>query len=220
MHKNGESNMQKLFIILAFLSCNQWGYAQDVIGPLYGDVTGFGISTEEKELIKKVGGAPTYGEIVPKSISILLKDLQLTEKDVFYDLGSGVGKIPVQVYLQSPVQKSVGVELSPTRHARAMIIYEKLKKSKKLQPHKQLLFKREDMLETPIDDATVVLLCSTCFSDALMDGLLKKIQVLKPGTRVLTLQKFKQSSPLKFIKTYNLPMTWSESSPVYLYEVV
>jgi precorrin-6B methylase 2 len=187
---------------------------------LYTKITGFGISDGEKETIKSAGGAPTYGEILPKSVSILLADLKLTEEDVFYDLGSGVGKVAVQVYLESPVKKSVGVELSPTRHNHAMKVHGKLKDAGKLKANRDLVFCQENILHADISDATVLFLCSTCYSDELMADLASKMQQLKPGTRILTLKPFKSTTSLKLLKTYQLPMTWTEASAVHLYQVV
>lgn len=187
---------------------------------LYSNVSGFGITSEERDTISKAGGAPTYGEILPKSVSAILEDLKLTENDVFYDLGSGVGKVTLQVYLESPVKKSVGVELSPTRHAYAMKVYGKLKDAGKLQNNRDLVFLEENIMETKIDDATVIFLCSTCFSSELMDVLAHKIKHLKKGTKILTLKDFHKPEGLKLIKTYTLPMTWTEASAVHLYQVV
>ena len=187
---------------------------------LYTNITGFGISEEERGTIKRWGGAPTYGEILPKSVSILLADLKLTEEDVFYDLGSGVGKVAVQVYLKSGLKKSVGVELSSTRHAHAMNVYGKLKDAGKLKANRDLVFRQENILHTDISDATVLFLCSTCYSDELMAELAIKIQQLKPGARVLTLKPFKSPTALKLVKAYQLPMTWAEASAVHLYQVV
>lgn len=187
---------------------------------LYTNITGFGISEEERGTIKRWGGAPTYGEILPKSVSILLADLKLTEEDVFYDLGSGVGKVAVQVYLESGVKKSVGVELSSTRHAHAMNVYGKLKDAGKLKANRDLVFRQENILHTDISDATVLFLCSTCYSDELMAELAIKIQQLKPEARVLTLKPFKSPTALKLVKAYQLSMTWAEASAVHLYQVV
>eukprot|EP01138_Halocafeteria_seosinensis_P000032 gb/GECG01000032.1/.p1 GENE.gb/GECG01000032.1/~~gb/GECG01000032.1/.p1 ORF type:complete len:326 (+),score=39.18 gb/GECG01000032.1/:1-978(+) len=60
----------------------------------------------------------TYGEVVPKSIEeeVLPELGELGEQDVFYDLGSGTGKIPLQVALQTNVGKSKGIEYAQARH--------------------------------------------------------------------------------------------------------
>ena len=190
------------------------------LGKLYQAVRGFSIPDAERKEIKSTGGAPTYGEILPSSVRILLSDLKLTKDDVFYDLGSGVGKVPVQVYFESPVKKSVGIEFSSTRHNLAMGVLDVLKEQDKLQEGRDLVFLREDIAKTDFKDATVIFIASTCFPKAFMNGLLHKIKALKPGTKILTLKDFHKPEGLKLIKTYTLPMTWTEASAVHLYQVV
>ncbi|CAB9511090.1 Histone methylation protein DOT1 [Seminavis robusta] len=90
----------------------------------------------------------TYGEITPTGVRQLLEDLELltifeddsnsTDKEevVFYDLGSGEGKLVAQVFLETLstchdndktkpkdraiLKRIVGIELSPARHAMAV----------------------------------------------------------------------------------------------------
>lgn len=71
----------------------------------------------------------TYGEVLPESIEIdVLPHLgELGPDDVFYDLGSGTGKIPLQVALQTRVGRSKGVEFARSRHDAAKAAYARLK---------------------------------------------------------------------------------------------
>src|SRR5205823_2256234 len=91
----------------------------------YQDENGFSICGDEREYIEKCGGNPTYGEILSPSLAQLIQKLALTKNDVLFDLGSGAGKVCIQVALSSPA-KAVGIELSATRHALAQKIKQKL----------------------------------------------------------------------------------------------
>lgn len=201
---------------------------------LYHGITGFGINSQEEKSITQQGGAPTYGEITYESLKTLIDDLKLSEKDVFYDLGSGVGKVTIQVFLCSPVRKSGGIELSPTRYNYAQQVKAKLQKPNLLDktknklkdigvmsksPERKLEFYNQNIIDADLSDATVIFMCSTCFSDHLMKKLDQKLSKLKKGLRILTLKKLPESSKLKLIKTYTLPMTWSSGSSVYLYKL-
>ncbi|MDR3646392.1 MAG: phenylalanine--tRNA ligase beta subunit-related protein, partial [Candidatus Babeliales bacterium] len=73
------------------------------------------ITDDERQEITDKGCAPVYGEILHASLKTLLDDLSITTSDVFYDLGSGIGKVTIQAYLDYPFKKVVGIELSPTR---------------------------------------------------------------------------------------------------------
>ncbi len=187
--------------------------------------------------IKECGGDPTYGEIKHLSATVLLDALQLTSEDVFYDLGCGVGKLVMQVYLMSPAKRAVGIELSEARcgcarkvlkpisgklydtcmncenEIRKLLGQEKLKKTTK----KTIEFFEKDMLKADISDATVIFTCSTCFSDDLMNKLVKKFATLQDGLRVLTLKQLPEHPDFKFVRTFTLPMTWSKSTPVHMY---
>jgi len=59
--------------------------------------------------------ASVYGEMLGEGIELVLAQLQLGPKDVFYDLGSGVGKFSLQVALRSQVGMVRGIEFSKTR---------------------------------------------------------------------------------------------------------
>lgn len=51
------------------------------------------------------------GEISPKGVSTILEQVALTDRDIFVDIGSGIGNIIAQVVMQSPVRAAVGLEI-------------------------------------------------------------------------------------------------------------
>jgi Histone methylation protein DOT1 len=51
------------------------------------------------------------GEIAPVGVTAFLEKVDITSKDVFVDIGSGSGSILAQVVLQTPVLRSVGLEI-------------------------------------------------------------------------------------------------------------
>ncbi|OGB97373.1 hypothetical protein A3F06_02615 [candidate division TM6 bacterium RIFCSPHIGHO2_12_FULL_36_22] len=207
-----------LLSLLVMLNCYPLQKITDKLKKLYIDqgqeLSGFGIPAEEITTINQQGGNATYGEILPDSLETILKDLKLSKKDIFYDLGSGAGKTVVQVAMTTPA-KAVGIELSPTRVSIARKALEKLKK----EPGKRASFVEGDITTANLNDATVIFTCSTCFSDDLMKKLLDKFLELKPGLHVISLRQLPQHKRMKLIKEYSLPMTWSDASPVYLYEL-
>ena len=62
-------------------------------------------------------------------------------------------------------------------------------------------------------------MCSTCFSEELMEKITKKLESLKPGLRVVTLKQLPTKSKFTLLTTLHLPMTWSENVSVYIYEL-
>lgn len=211
------------FFIYHFKKTSQAIYsrseATEIINDVYNDVSGFSIDLQERQFIEKKGGNATYGEITTESVAQLLNNLKLTSKDIFYDLGSGVGKVCVQVALTTPAQ-AVGVELSPTRYQGAQLIKEELIKRNILINSNKLKFIEQNITDADLSPATVILLCSTCFSDELMQTLTNKMaQKCSSGLRVLTLKDLPAHEKFTLLQTYELPMSWSQGSPVYFYQL-
>jgi len=197
------------------------------IRSLYKKIGGYSIPKLEKEGVNKVGGTNsscgTYGEIVYESMDTILHDLNVTQDDVFYDLGSGVGKAIIQAALDFPFKKVVGIELSLTRHNRALQVLNLCKKEHCFAENRIVELKNENFIDADFHDATVVYMCSTCYPPTLMDKLTEKLSHLTQGLRVVTLKKLPDASLYNFelIKQYTLPMSWSSSSgsPVYVYQL-
>lgn len=73
-------------------------------------------------------GTSAYGEVLPVSTSRILHHLLRIQKgDVFADMGSGTGKVPIQACLEALADACYGIELSESRHAVAVRALEKLR---------------------------------------------------------------------------------------------
>ena len=73
-----------------------------------------------------------YGEVTPSGARQLFDTMGVhTASDaVFADLGSGAGRLVVQAWLELPmVQRAIGVELAPSRHATAVSAWDSLVES-------------------------------------------------------------------------------------------
>lgn len=195
------------------------------------------IPEEARALCSATGASPVYGEILYESCAVLVEALKLTEDDVFYDLGSGLGKFVTQVYLTSPVKKSWGIEFSEDRFKRAQSATKNLDKihatsfefENKMRKvfgkdalsktkGKKFGFINADMLKADLSDATVVFTCSTCFGAEFMQKLTDKLAA-NNGLRILTLVQLPYNKHVHYVTTYVLPMTWSAETPVYSYIV-
>lgn len=191
-----------------------------IIEQQYGEKNGFGIDESERKKIEDAGGNSTYGEIVPESLDQILSYLQLKSDDLFIDLGSGVGKVVIQTGLSTPA-KAMGYELSPSRYQLAQEIKQALIKDKVLLDPSKIEFVEDNIVNAPFDRATVIFMCSTCFSDELMQKLADSIAKSPTVKYAISLRQLPSSNFGTFTleKTFNLPMTWSANTPVYLYKV-
>lgn len=199
--------------------------AIDIIDDLYGKSSGFGIGNDERKLIEEKGGNPTYGEITPKGMAQLIehfKLFRLDEYDTFYDLGSGIGKVATQVALTTRA-RAVGVELSPTRHNIADGIRHELLRKNILRHPNKLRFIEGNIIDVDLSDASVIFMCSTCFSDELMKKITEKISKLPQVVHVITLKELTPHDTYDIYdffpgEPFNVPTTWSDNTPVYWYE--
>lgn len=200
--------------------------SEQLIADFYSGVSGFGIPQSDEEKIVKKGGAPTYGEIEVKSLKTILDEqpAHLKEDGVFYDFGSGVGKTCVQAYHDYPFKKVIGVELSHKRFSSAERIKKEMEKQGLIESGRKLEFVNKDFAEIKPKDATLIYMCSTCYSVELMNSLITTFAMtLNKGARVITLKPFAEPAKFGFveIKEYRLPMSWSKDiggSPVHVYE--
>lgn len=205
-------------IVLCLFVCSVHASKQ-YLDKICTGLSGFSISEQDQQNVRASGSDDTYGEITYEGVKGLIEDLKLTKDDVFYDLGCGIGKMVAQVYLESPVKKSVGIELSRKRSELAKKLRERLAKDGKLEHKRALNFRRADISKVNISDATVIYFASTTFPTEFMKKMTEKFASLKPGVRIATLQSLPSHEKVKFVKELVLPMTWSDRSAVYIYQV-
>lgn len=150
----------------------------------------------------------TYGEVVPQSIwKHVIASMNLTESDVFYDIGSGTGKIPLQVALQSKCRLSKGVEFVQARHDIGIAVLERLKglaaaharevgdaatcdAVSEALPRVQLIQGDACSDLTPLEDATAIFINNTVFQPDLMSRITERLATL-PNLRIVSFRWFR-----------------------------
>ncbi|XWN35242.1 MAG: methyltransferase domain-containing protein [Roseivirga sp.] len=187
---------------------------------IYADISGFGIASAEADYIREQGGAPTYGEIVYSSMDEVLKRLKVKSQDVFYDLGCGVGKFVLYTHLATRTKKSVGIELSESRFKGAQKAKERAQVAGLMDSNRQVSFVHEDIIQADLSDATIIFMCSTCFSETLMQNLVDNFLTLKPGLQIVTLKQLPEHARLQHVEGTNFPTSWSGNSPFHFYKLL
>lgn len=120
----------------------------------------------------------------------------------FFDLGSGGGRLVMQSHLELPsVVKSVGIELSPSRHQVALQTWEDLLENEDATRIRKLAERswgvnvnnniksnvelyEGDLFKLDISKATHIYVSSLCFSEEMLDRLVEKIE--REGTSLQT----------------------------------
>ncbi len=142
----------------------------------------------------------------------MLKQITLSSDDVFLDLGSGIGKCALQVFMQSDVHKVVGIEAALPLHEQALHVSQQVKSDFPLfwENERQLNYTGENFLQANWQQATVVYTCSTCFTQELLVAIANKINLQPTVKQVLSLRPLPTlKMPLK--KVFSVECSWDSA---------
>jgi len=175
----------------------------------------------------------TYGEVTNHGSRNLfrhlkLSDLHAEEKSVFLDVGSGVGKLLVQAYMDLPgVSQFIGIELSHSRHVCAISAWNSVKdealrirNSHGGPDSATLTLLHGDFFGMHIGHVTNMYVSSMCFSDRMMRRLGEKL--IKEGLslqQIASIRKFpdRMEDRLGIPKCFHVEMSWSRPHRVEVF---
>lgn len=178
----------------------------------YALIDQFKISAIEKNLIDLPQKNLTYGETPWISIYKILKEIEIKQNDIFYDLGSGNGRVVFFVNIYFKI-KSIGIELIPTFVKYSREIAEELNL-------KNVFFIEDNWLEQDISNGTIFFITGTCYDDFILFKSQEKIKKeLKKGSIIISLSNPLYCESLKLLNTKKLPFSWGKST-VYIYEKI
>lgn len=172
------------------------------------------------------GHQTTYGEMEYEGMRKILTHLKhnnVLKFDYFIDLGSGRGKLSLQLAGLPNIKKSIGIEIVKERHEDAEKMKKKLMKFKEFTD--KVVFINDDFnkvdLSEYINGVTLVWLSNLCFSQELTDKIFKKlIDVLPPNSIIACTREHLISSPqVSKFGTLQIPMSWNKESTVNLYKI-
>jgi len=122
----------------------------------------------------------TYGEMTIDGIeklTTLLNSLHNVsdypeDRQVFYDLGSGIGKIVITIASLVPSIKSVGVEIIKSRHSQALLALQKIKN---VPVKNRISFILDSLYNTDLSNACWIYVSNLCFTNEMNDKLSQKL---------------------------------------------
>ena len=112
---------------------------------------------------------------------------------VFYDLGSGSGKMVLAAALLHPFSKSIGIEYLSDLHDLSQILVQRYYKSEKRNNTTSVLTKLGDICDETFpwfEDADVIYCNMLAFEEELLHKVRELLKRVRPGTFVLTTGKF------------------------------
>ena len=183
---------------------------QNYLTILYHDV--------QREMVSVKNICESYGEILYPSVDKLLSAIELSDRDVFVDYGSGLGKIVIQIFLKSLVKEAYGIEILPELHLHALNASQRLQHDlpEFYKNERKLTFLLGNFLEIPLSKATVALVNSTCFTQQLLSDLGKIIEHTRNIHTVLSLRPIHTLQRLVFKKSIRIECSW-DTTLCYIY---
>lgn len=162
----------------------------------------------------------TYGEILYPSMENLISTLSLSKQDVFVDLGSGLGKIVLYVFLRTLVKEAHGIEIIPGLHHQALAAAQRVYRELPdfYVGDRKLIFTVGDFLENSLTEASVLLIGSPCFSPTMSYKMGEMINQSKRIHTVLTLRPILNLKNLSFKKVIRIEGSW-DTALCYIYTV-
>lgn len=161
----------------------------------------------------------TYGEILPHSVSKLLAYLNLTDQDSFLDLGAGMGKLLLQVFLESKIHTAIGIEIDMQLHEQAQL---SLQKAKKQVPEfflqRRIEFLNASFLEYALPQTTHALIASPCFTISTLDTLVRNINNINSLKTLISLRPLAGLKNLVFKRTLRIECSW-DTALAYIYVI-
>lgn len=143
-----------------------------------------------------------YGEVTLESTNAIVEEFKdhFNSETVFYDLGSGLGKMVIHIGLQYGPKKSCGIELSKERFDASVRL-----KSEYCKDLDSVEFIKSDYFKVDISDATVVYIDNTLLEDQMT---LELIEILPSKCLFIMRRKVKydgiqELDEERFKTTYN-----------------
>jgi hypothetical protein len=172
----------------------------------------------EQQMYRNAGVCITYGELLYPSVKVIIQHLSQEADDVFLDLGSGLGKCALQVFMQTDLSHVIGIEASRYLHDFALNAVHQVKTDFPFfwEENRRLTLVGENFLDANWLDPTIVYCCSTCFTQELLITIGNKINQQKQVKQVFSFRPLASlNMPLK--KIFRIECSW-DSALCFFYD--
>lgn len=160
----------------------------------------------------------TYGEILYSSVETLLSAISISEQDVLFDLGSGLGKLVIQVFLTSVVKEACGIEIIPELHQQSLNAAQRVQHDLPdfYAGQRKLTFLSGSFLDISLAKASILIIGSPCFSQRILYPLGEIINHTPGIHTVMSLRPIPNLKRLSFRKVLRLECSW-DTCLCYIY---
>lgn len=171
-----------------------------------------------------------YGEVTYAGMEPLYEALRCGPDDVFYDLGSGTGKMVLYVALRGEAANSVGLEVGERRHRLAQMagdcITRKVEGNDEGQsPSEEPMqcgnfsLRLADISRQNYQDPTVVLFCNLCMDMDITRRTLSCLLKCPSVVRLVSVTPLPSSGRLELDRVVKVECTWAKTTSWHVYNV-
>jgi len=179
---------------------------REIFNKVYDGYDGYKIYSQAKTKSDFDKPSFIYGEIIFDEFVELLKKVNPKKDDIFYDLGSGLGKPCLAISLAFEIKKAVGIELLADFIKASKEVYEKVKEI--FSEINEIEFREENLLETNLEEATIVFIHATCFDEKEMEKIEENLLKLKKESRIIVITKSLKNSEFLLLEEGSIRMNW------------
>lgn len=199
-------------------------YAETLFNYLYGQINGYDVSNAARRKFTSDTSKFLYGELPFTTWQQIVEHANPKKDGVFFDLGSGTGRVVVASHLLYDFKKSIGVELLDGLHDKAMEVKENFEKTIKPQVEKQvegreLQFIKSDIFAVDLREADFIFMNHPFKDGEVFMKLEEKfLSELKPGTKIVTIIRALRNPAFKSLGSQTYKFSWGDST-AHFFEV-
>ena len=183
--------------------------AQEIFDHFFLDLNGHLISVQGRDLHGLEEKSYVYGEVMPESFLEIIRSVHPRAGEVFYDFGSGTGKAVLLAELLFEFSACKGIEFVDTLYESSIKI---LQQYEAQYGASTMSFSQGSFLDADVSDADIIFMNSTCFEEPLMDAIDLKLQILKPGSRIISLSKSLKSPSYNLDNYKKYEFSWGDAT--------
>lgn len=191
--------------------------AEQYFNQLYGDVNGYGVSSKAR-VDEGVTEGLLYGEVPFETWKSIVMRANPKHESVFFDLGSGTGRVIMQSHLLFNFQKAIGIELLAGLHDKACEVasqfIEHIEPAVKAElADRELHLLNESFFDVDLSEADFILLNHPMKDRKLLEKLEQKfLDELKPGTKIVSIIRALSNPAFKSHGSTKYQFSWGEST--------
>ena len=193
-------------------------YAETIFNHLYGQIKGYEVSNSARAKFSGSTEKLLYGELPFDTWRKIVEYVNPRQNGVFFDLGSGTGRVVLQSHLLFNFSKSIGVELLDGLHEKACEIKNNFEKEVKTQIQNHLVgremqFLKANFFDVDLREADLILMNHPFKEGEDFSRLEEKfLNELKPGTKIVTIIRALKNPAFKSLGKQKFKFSWGDST--------